>query len=90
MAFSINLLLLYAESTNKLLYLLPGMGSEQGMGWNWITSLAKTGVVELFVISEGGYMSQIEYYLRSEKRKVKSPLLTTLPGRSVFTFIGIQ
>ncbi|MBQ0073384.1 MAG: glycosyltransferase family 4 protein [Prevotella sp.] len=38
----------------------PGMGSEQGMGWNWITSLAKTGEVELFVISEGEYRSQIE------------------------------
>lgn len=50
----------------------PGMGSEQGMGWNWITSLAKTGEVELFVISEGEYRSQIENYLRSEKLKVKS------------------
>lgn len=50
----------------------PGMGSEQGMGWNWITSLAKTGEVELFVISEGEYQSQIEEYLRSEKRKVES------------------
>lgn len=50
----------------------PGMGSEQGMGWNWITSLAKTGEVELYVISEGEYRSQIEDYLRSEKGKVKS------------------
>ncbi len=38
----------------------PGMGSEQGMGWNWITSLAKTGLVELFVISEGEYREQCE------------------------------
>lgn len=38
----------------------PGMGSEQGMGWNWITSLAKTGEVELFVISEGEYRLQCE------------------------------
>lgn len=38
----------------------PGMGSEQGMGWNWITSLVKTGEVELFVITEGEYRSQIE------------------------------
>ena len=36
------------------------MGSEQGMGWNWITSLAKTGNVELFVISEGEYKEQCE------------------------------
>lgn len=38
----------------------PGMGSEQGMGWNWITSLVKTGEVELFVITEGEYRLQIE------------------------------
>lgn len=38
----------------------PGMGSEQGMGWNWIISLAKTGEVELFVISEGEYKKQCE------------------------------
>ncbi len=30
------------------------------MGWNWITSLAKTGNVELFVISEGEYKEQCE------------------------------
>ena len=38
----------------------PNMGSEQGMGWNWITSLAMTGEVELFVISEGEYRDQCE------------------------------
>lgn len=38
----------------------PNMGSEQGMGWNWIVSLAKTGKIELFVISEGEYKSQCE------------------------------
>lgn len=35
------------------------MGSEQGMGWNWITSLAKAGC-EIFVISEGEYREQCE------------------------------
>lgn len=50
----------------------PNMGSEPGMGWNWITSLAKTGEVELFVISEGEYRAQVEDFLRSEKLKVKS------------------
>lgn len=38
----------------------PGMGSEQGMGWNWITSLARTGEVELYVISEGEYKERCE------------------------------
>lgn len=38
----------------------PGMGSEQGMGWNWITSLAQTGDVELFVVSEGEYKEKCE------------------------------
>lgn len=50
----------------------PGMGSEQGMGWNWITSLAKTGKVELYVISEGEYASKVLETLESEKRKEKS------------------
>lgn len=53
------------------------MGSEPGMGWNWITSLAKTGEVELFVISEGEYRSQIEDYLQSEKIKVNSEEFTS-------------
>lgn len=50
----------------------PGKGSEQGMGWNWITSLAKTGEVELFVISEGEYASKVLETLENEKRKMKS------------------
>lgn len=34
------------------------MGSEQGMGWNWIVNLAR--YCELYVISEGEYRSQVE------------------------------
>ena len=37
------------------------MGSEQGMGWHWITNLAH--YCELFVITEGEYRSQIEEWL---------------------------
>lgn len=36
----------------------PNMGSEQGMGWNFITYLAKH--CELYVISEGEYKEQCE------------------------------
>lgn len=36
----------------------PDMGSEQGMGWNWIVNLAR--YCELHVISEGEYRSQVE------------------------------
>ena len=36
----------------------PEMGSEQGMGWNWIINLAR--YCELYVISEGEYRSQVE------------------------------
>lgn len=43
----------------------PDMGSEPGMGWNWITSLAKH--CELFVISEGEYHPQIETWLADGK-----------------------
>lgn len=50
----------------------PNMGSEQGMGWNWVTSLAKTGEVELFVISEGEYSSTIERWTENEKIRMSS------------------
>jgi len=36
----------------------PGMGSEPGMGWNWIVSLAK--YCEVFVVTEGEFRPQIE------------------------------
>lgn len=36
----------------------PGMGSEQGMGWNWVTNLARRH--ELHVITEEEYRSRIE------------------------------
>ena len=39
----------------------PGMGSEPGMGWNWIVHLAKH--CELFVITEGEYRAQIEAWM---------------------------
>lgn len=39
----------------------PGMGSEPGMGWNWIVSLARH--CEMFVITEGEYRPQIETWL---------------------------
>lgn len=38
----------------------PGMGSEPGMGWNWIISIAR--YCELFVISEGEYRHQCEHW----------------------------
>lgn len=40
----------------------PGMGSEQGMGWNWITNLAHH--CELYVITEGEYREQIMEWIR--------------------------
>lgn len=52
----------------------PNMGSEQGMGWNFITYLAKH--CEVFVISEGEYRATIEEWIASEKLKVKSEELT--------------
>ncbi len=39
----------------------PNMGSEPGMGWNWIISLAK--YCECFVISEGEFRPQVEQWL---------------------------
>lgn len=39
----------------------PGMGSEPGMGWNWIVCLAK--YCEMFVVTEGEFRSQIELWL---------------------------
>jgi len=42
----------------------PGMGSEQGMGWNWVTSLA--AYCELHVITESEYRNQIEAALNDD------------------------
>lgn len=46
----------------------PGMGSEQGMGWNFISGLAKAGC-EVFVVTESEYASKVMEMLRMEKRK---------------------
>lgn len=39
----------------------PGMGSEPGMGWNWIVSLAK--YCEMYIVTEGEYREKIEEWL---------------------------
>lgn len=36
----------------------PGMGSEPGMAWNWVSNLAK--FCELFIITEGEFRDKIE------------------------------
>lgn len=36
----------------------PGMGSEPGMGWNWVSNLSK--YCEVYVISEGEFREQAE------------------------------
>ena len=36
----------------------PGMGSEPGMAWNWVSNLAK--FCELFIITEGEFGNKIE------------------------------
>jgi len=45
----------------------PNMGSEQGMGWNWIINLAR--YCEVFVISEGEYKDRIETWLEENRNK---------------------
>ncbi len=45
----------------------PGLGSEPGMGWNWIISLAQH--CECFVISEGEFRLQVEQWLASSENK---------------------
>ncbi len=45
----------------------PGMGSEPGMGWNWIVSLSK--FCELFIITEGEFRPQIESWLKEKQNK---------------------
>ena len=36
----------------------PGMGSEPGMAWNWVSNLAK--FCELYIITEGEFRDKIE------------------------------
>lgn len=45
----------------------PGMGSEPGMGWNWIVSLAK--YCELHIVTEGEYRPQIEEWVQRPEHK---------------------
>lgn len=47
----------------------PNMGSEPGMGWNWITNLAR--YCEVYVISEGEYRPEIEAWLEENANDVK-------------------
>lgn len=61
----------------------PGMGSEQGMAWNFITNIAKC--CEVFVITEAEYQLQIEEYLQCEKRKEE----TEIWHRMHFYFVPI-
>ena len=42
----------------------PNMGSEPGMGWNWIINLAK--YCEVYVISEGEFRPQIEAWMAEQ------------------------
>lgn len=35
----------------------PGMGSEPGMAWNWVSNLAK--FCELYIITEGEFRDRI-------------------------------
>lgn len=46
------------------------MGSEQGMGWNWIVSLAT--YCELYIITEGEYREQIEKWMADPSNSMKS------------------
>lgn len=45
----------------------PGMGSEQGMGWHWITGLAQ--YCDLHIISEGEYRPQVEAWMAQPENK---------------------
>ena len=45
----------------------PDMGSEPGMGWNWIVSLANH--CELHVITEGEYQPQIETWMAQPEHR---------------------
>ena len=46
----------------------PDMGSEPGMGWNWIVCLAK--YCEMVVITEGEYSEKIEEWLANPENAV--------------------
>lgn len=44
----------------------PNWGSEQGMGWNWISNLAKT--CNLYIITEGEWRNEIECSISAAMR----------------------
>ena len=50
----------------------PNMGSEPGMGWNWIINLAK--YCEVYVISEGEFRPQIEAWMAEQDARTTEAL----------------
>lgn len=48
----------------------PGMGSEQGMGWNWIINLAD--YCNLYIITEGEYRNEIEQWLSHPSNVIRA------------------
>ncbi|MCI6862425.1 MAG: glycosyltransferase family 1 protein, partial [Prevotella sp.] len=47
----------------------PNMGSEPGMGWNWVLAIARH--CEVYVITEGEFQKQIEAALETSELKGK-------------------
>ena len=47
----------------------PNMGSEPGMGWNWVLAIARH--CEVYVITEGEFQKQIEAALETFELKGK-------------------
>ena len=45
----------------------PAWGSEPGMGWNWVSNLAR--YCNLYVITEGEWRKEIEEALRTHPHK---------------------
>lgn len=50
----------------------PNIGSEPGMGWNWIINLAK--YCEVYVISEGEFRPQIEAWMAEQDARTTEVL----------------
>lgn len=64
----------------------PGMGSEQGMSWNFISNIAK--YCECFVITESEYKEQNEVFLKDSHRGT-SKLAEEIAERIHFYFVPV-
>ena len=66
----------------------PNWGSEPGLGWNWVTNLAK--YCNVYVITEGEWKQEIEAAVEKLPQKTISIFITTHSLTELERCVGIR